>query len=440
MLFTALFCFVSASAPLQSSSKDALAAVRAIFQRTDGALAAPDDVLVRRLVALGSPSIPGLFSLANGNGIEALLGNDESAQWLCTTDHISELALDALGELPEVPVREHLRAACVAAPTRELRVAALAVLARQESTESLPLFFELCAMDLDELELRSVHAPATAALVRLLRANGRPLRTLEPLALAAPVPLQRIVARALATSPNTEAVGLLTKLSGRDPGLDIELLEALAVLGEHFPWLVGKPVAQRLFLTLEKGAPEARATAAQALGRMLDVRSVPPLVAALGDAELAVRRAASWALRTLTSQAHFDQPAEWMAWLAAEKEWWEASRERVLASFAPENASSLTLSLRALSKHPLARAEVAEQLIGTLDALAPEAQLVACDALAQMNARLAVPSLIELLYTGASEVREAAARALRSLTGQDLPSEPGPWEAYAAGESLPQVN
>src|SRR5687767_14156518 len=128
MLASALACVLAACAPPQRSSTDGLAAVRAVLQRSEGATPAKDEVLVRRLVALGPQAAPALFSLATGAGVEALLTDDDPEAWMCPPDHVSVIALAALAELPGVPVRALLRAETRARPEREVRVVALDVL------------------------------------------------------------------------------------------------------------------------------------------------------------------------------------------------------------------------------------------------------------------------------------------------------------------------
>jgi hypothetical protein len=85
-----------------SPSHDALAAVRAVFQRTQGATSVRDDVLVRRLVALGSVAARAVLA-GHGRGLGGAPVDESPGAWLCEPDHVSELALAALAELPELP-------------------------------------------------------------------------------------------------------------------------------------------------------------------------------------------------------------------------------------------------------------------------------------------------------------------------------------------------
>jgi HEAT repeat protein/PBS lyase HEAT-like repeat-containing protein len=432
MLLTAVLC-LAWRAPLAGPSSDGLAAVRAVLQRTEGSSQARDDVLVRRLVALGSPAGPALFSLASGESIEALLVDDSPEAWLCPPEAVCALALAALAELPGGPLREHMRTRCAEKGTRELRVTALQVLARQGSPDGLPLWLELCTASGDELEHPSLREPAVVGLAAMLRADGSTARALEEPLLAATPLFQHVACEGLARAGRADGLALLGKLFGREPELDLAVLEGLAQLGERYPWALGDQVAPRLRAALDpKRSPELRTLAAQALGRTRDAQSVPSLIACLeGGGGLA--RAAQWSLREITGATRPRTTVEWQAWLQAEQDWWKEQGTAKLEALDPAAPEGFSAALRALMAHPLGRDNVADALSTDLGALEPTAQSIACDALGRLGARRAVPMLIELLFSKDESVRAAAWRALRTLTGADLPAEPRLWEEYAFG-------
>jgi len=431
MLTSALLVLVSACAPQASPSRDGLAAVRAVFQVTVGATRAPEDVLSRRLVALGTPAAPVLFELSCGAGLEALLGELPDESWLCPPDRIPAIALAALGELPEVSVRELLRARCSARPERETRIAALRVLTEQGTSGGLALYLALLGECGEELAHPSVRVPAVAGLRHLLAEDRQTLRLLEEPLAAAQVPLALVLCEALATSPDGEALRLLTQLFGRTPELDLAALEALATQGERYPWSAGATVSKRLLAALQQGEPHVRSAAARALGRTRDLAAVPALIECLGVP--ALERTAEWALREITGQARLAGAGAWRAWSAAESAWWRGEGERALDQLQPSSGGSVASALRALMAHPAGRDRTARALGPVLDELAPELAVLACQALQQLDAREAVPHLVDLLGSPDPAVRAAAAGALRALTGADLPAEPRPWEDYVLG-------
>lgn len=429
MLASAIAWILAAASP----SMDGLAAVRSVLQRTEGATTCREDVLVRRLTALGPESASTLFGLVTGTSVEELLGDSEADAWLCPPDRVGALALETLANLPEVPVREAVRAYASAHPERGVRVAAFDVLGRQASAAGIPFYFELMSASADELEMRSVRAPAVEALAAILRTDAKASHALEAPLLAAPLDQQRLVCEALAASGRAEACGLLPKLVGRDPELDLVVLEGLAAFAERFPWRVSESTLALLRACLDHADPRLRAAGARALGRARDVKAVPPLVARLGDDDPDTAHTALWALRELTGQSLLTTREAWRAWLEGERTWWNDQGKAEADRLAEGDTAKLATALRDAQKHPLARAPIVDALLGALNGLAPEAKELACASLAQFGARRAVPALVELLSDDEPGVRAAAWNALRKLTGEDLPAEPQLWEDYANG-------
>jgi HEAT repeat protein len=431
MLTSALFYFVSACAPQASPSQGGLAAVRAVFLRTEGATRAPDDVLVRRLVAVGPSATPVLFDLASALGLEAFLGAAADEAWLCPPERMSQLAFAALAELPQVPVRAYLRERCTLHPERETRVPALRILGDQGATEGLELLLALCLESGLELAHPSVRRAAADSLGRLIRSDDAALRRLEDHLLEATPELQLMACEALAGCARADSVRLLTRLFGRSDALDLAALEALAMLGSNHPWLVGEPVSARLRASLERGRSDLQAAAAQALGRTRDAQAVPSLVASLGAPEIA--RAAEWALREITGEQRVRGESAWRAWLARERVWWEEEGEAYLTALDAREEGAFVTALRALEFHPLGRDRIAHALEPVLGDLSPELAVLACRVLTRLGARRAVPSVAELLFSSEANVRAAALESLQQLTGAILPGEPRLWEDYVAG-------
>src|SRR5262245_12440955 len=410
MLASALLSVLATCAPPQGSSLDGLAAVRSVLQRSEGATMARDEVLVRRLVALGPNIAPALFSLATGAGIEALLTDDSPEAWMCPPDRVSALALAALAELPGVPVRALLRAETRARPEREVRVVALDVLGRQHSAEGLALTFDLLAESGEELEQRAVRSVASDALLAMLRTDGATATAIERPLLAAPRPVQHMVCEALSRCNRPAAVALVTRLFGLDPELDLAALEALTQLGERFPWRVGEEVRTRLRKAVTREEPRMRAANARALGRLKDARSCHVLVALLADGDSAVVRAARWSLGEISGETRFTTQAQWQRWLDAENTWCSEQAPTWLEALDPADSARLSEALRVLLDHPLARDMVAETLADALPAFDSQAKQVACSALERLGARTVVPALVELLFESDEAVRTSAWR------------------------------
>jgi HEAT repeat protein len=429
MLAGALCLALAAAGP----SEDGLAAVRSVLLRNEATSPCREELLVRRLTALGPAAAPALFALHSGDALDAFLGDSEADAWLCAPDRVGALAFEALVELPAVPVRELLARATAARPEREVRVAALRVLGRQGSADGLELLLELLRASGDELLHRSVQDPAVEALGAVLKGDARALSLLEKGLAQQPLELQALACRAAVSSGRPDAVGLLTRRAGVAPALDLVVLDGLAELGSAQPWRLSESVPQLLRTCLERPDPELRAAAARALGRLGDAPSAPALIARLQDADPRVARAARWALEECTGERRAATFEDWQAWLEAEREWWRQEGRPRVEGLRAGDAAELTQVLRDALRHPFARLATAEALAELLPALEPGAQAVACATLAQLRAKSAVPALIELLSRGEPEVRDSAWKALCRLTGAELAPEPRVWEEFAFG-------
>jgi hypothetical protein len=437
----ALACFLLAAAGhlpggpprAPSPEPDGLAAVRAVLQRTEGATPASDDVLVRRLVALGSTSAPALFALVTGEALDALLIEESADAWMCPPDRVGALALAALAELPQVPLEACLRASAAARPSREVRTAGLLVLGRAGAADGLDLWFELVAALGPELELHSVRATAQEALLAILAEDRGAVRALEKPLAAAPLAHKRLVCETLARSRRGDAATVLVRCTGLDPELDKVALASLAELAARYPWRMPEGIALRLRACLERPDPALRALAARSLGMLKDSASCAALVAKLADPKPEVARSALWALRETCAQPRLTTRDEWQAWFEAERAWWSGpglAQLEILQTGAPADVAG---ALRALLPHALGRDQVAVALAARLPELEPAARAAACGTLVQLGSRKVVPALVELLFESDDAVRHAAWTALRTLTGEELPAEPRLWETYASG-------
>ena len=413
------------------SLEQGLALVREALLRRPEVRELGDDALARRLAALGAPATPALVALVEGTGLDLLLAEGEDpVLLLCPPERVGEVALRALARLPDEVVHAALRRMVQAQPGPEARAAALRVLAARDSAHSLAFVFEL--LSASELELGSptlrVHARA-AVRAPLGRDPVAYLRLEEQLA-QAPLHAVHVAAEALAECANEDAIDALEGLLGRDSALDLVLIEALVQAGTARPWRVGSEVAGALETLLGQGTAQRRALVANALGRLQRPDSMPRLVALLEAESPELRSAALDAIASCARRARFADVPECQAWLAREQAWWKTSGEARVAALA-EGSVSPSEALRELYAHPLARAATAEALLEGLAHEEGARRALAASALGRLGVREHVPDLVPLLDDPEEAVRKAAAQALRTLTGAELPPERPLWDAYA---------
>jgi HEAT repeat protein len=198
---------------------------------------------------------------------------------------------------------------------------------------------------------------------------------------------------------------------------------------------------------LTASEPDTRATAAYDLGRIGGPGAVAPLTAALSDPDGGVRRSAGRSLATIAATT----PVPWKpiaAQLAAKDPGIRADTARCLGGLeAREAASDLaaTLSSEREARTRLALVEAlgrihdpaglpALRAIANDKAATPELALAAVQALGagKAHALAATPDLIAALRHSSRSVREAAATALATATGEDFGSDVERWMAWAA--------
>ena len=343
---------------------------------------------------------------------------------MCPPERISALALSALAELPAVPVRNALRSETRAHPEAEVRMAALQVLGRQGSAEGLELYFELLAESGDELEQRSVGAVASDALAALLRADGATANALEKPLLAAGLPAQRMAC---------DALGAATVRGRQPPGEALRARSRARRRGArgHDPARRELPLARR------RRRPGAPAEGAHARGPGPARRGGPVAGAHEGRAVRAPshrparrpgpgRRARGPVVPARDpGDAHHRRGA--VAALVRGEQLVEGHGEGG-SGRSIRRLDACRNPARALALPPRPRGRGPG---GALSEARPAARIVACGALQEIGSRRAVPALVECLFDSDEEIRTSAWRALRTLTGEDLPPEPQVWEDYA---------
>ncbi|MEQ1892870.1 MAG: hypothetical protein ABL998_10035, partial [Planctomycetota bacterium] len=284
-----------------------------------------------------------------------------------------------------------------------------------------------------ELELASpsFRSHARAALSEPLRADARAANRLKGELGSLPAGVLPLVVEALAATECAAALEPLESLLGRSPELDLAVIDGLARAGAARPWRVGAEVAECLErLALSKEVAR-RAAATRALGRLARIDSVPRLVPRLQDPAPEVVAAAIEALQCCAQRTDLADAESWRAWLERENEWWTARGELCVAALQSDDPAALTENLRELYGHRLARSATADALLGRIARMEPSELVLACSALGRLGDLEAVPELVPLLDAAEAPVREAAWKALRTLTGVDLPAERSLWDAYA---------
>jgi len=339
-----------------------------------------------------------------------------------------ELLLSALGQMPANAVCQELEARLAKTPDeraaklgamRALGVvgdanalAQLIALAPRKSAtpdEVLPLPSReaLCSATTTLLRRLPAAWPALAAALRTTDASAaRPLldalgSTRDPRALAILLEVARTNAKL-----KWQAAGLVPRCgSSLNAELDRQFLE----------WVRNE---------LQSAEPPYARTLLACVGALDDGAWVPTLIERLEDENSGIREEALCGLRRISGLAYAMDPSPWRAWYETESRWHAQQRPKLLAQFASAETPKVLGAVREYSQHRTRRGELADELVRVLEHAKPEVRTLVISVLEQLGSPAACPALTGMLRDSDKRVVEAAWRALRAISGIELPHDP----------------
>ncbi len=340
--------------------------------------------------------------------------------------------LAAVGLLPYDLVRERL-IELQGSGIRE-RLVAVEMLVRVARSEDLELLVRLCEPLERELRvdrrLRDAFGPAFTALLerepRVAFSFVLGVSNFHP-SLIAPA------LAALAAAPAGRHALPLAKMLGPVPEADalilVELGRAIAVARK--PLDEGVWAALQAYLTSDD--EQLAVEAAGAVAKLQDRRAVPILIDLLDSQRANVVSRAHAALIALSGKRIQPVREPWSSWHQAELAWWEAERhtlaQRVLTA-SPAEVARLVLEL---SKRSLFRHELTPWVAQLLQREDAELVALACATLGHLGSDTSIEPLLALLDSSReNELRAAAWRALKRVTGSELGPDPELWRQALA--------
>jgi hypothetical protein len=242
--------------------------------------------------------------------------------------------------------------------------------------------------------------------------------------------------RALAAERSAESLALLADLLGRVEGADGLLLAELAGLGVELGRPADERVARQVRGLLGDCDRHVAVLAVQAAAALQDTAAIGELIGLLSHADPALRAAAEAALVQLARKHYRGGPEAWERWYQGELAWWSDEAPRALDELGARDPARAVAALRELAQHRLHREESAEAVADVLARPERDLVVVACSILGHLGSPRAVPELLDALERDDPRVVDAAARALRAITGLDLPAEADAWDAAVGPESV----
>lgn len=162
----------------------------------------------------------------------------------------------------------------------------------------------------------------------------------------------------------------------------------------------------------------------QAIGALDDGDAVAILIDRLDHEDAGLRDAALGALRRMTGLGLATAPDVWRAWYAKELRWQERERPRLRNDLQASDPGRVTAALREYRGRRVWRGSLSQDVIRVLERREAGLRRLACDVLAQLGSPSALKALSSALQDADASVAEAAWRAMRTLSGMDLPHEP----------------
>lgn len=238
----------------------------------------------------------------------------------------------------------------------------------------------------------------------------------------------RSVARALieaaAVRPDPRALEVLFRSALAHRDLAPLAVASVQKVGPSLDGDVTREFVSWMAAELGGARREHRQGLLQGIGVLDDGTHAHILIEALEDEETEVREAATWALRRLTGFGYPSTPEPWRAWLRDEAVWNELAREAARAELSADDPSRVAEALRAYAGRRCWRESLAEDVALVLERSEPGLRLAACEVLEGLGALSAIRPMAGLLDAPEEGVREAAWRALGSISGLELPRDP----------------
>ncbi len=170
--------------------------------------------------------------------------------------------------------------------------------------------------------------------------------------------------------------------------------------------------------------------AVHGLGHWRDQASLPAILEMLGSAESGELRVLQTSLEEIAGISPRWSVESWRAWMRAQESWSRDSMDGTLDELGAEDPARVIAALRELSERRLYHREIAPRIALLLGNASSATAAAACAALGRLAADGALPALIGALDDEREVVRLAVYRALRSISGLELPSEVEAWQEW----------
>lgn len=388
----------------QSDSAPGAELVQRMLAAGPGAVAAEIDILARRRVPETAP--------------------EDTPQIL--SDPQLELVLAALARSGESEVRAEIKARLEMDPLDpRIRLAAIHALGAVGKGTDLVRIVELAPRrdDEDQTLTRESRETVRSACAAILRSDGRSWTALSELVRKVDPAAGRALLGAIAARREPRALPVLFSAARWQEDLGPQAAALATTCGGSADPKLDSDFTAWIVSELRDARPEYVRSLLQALGTIDDGTNAKMLIEHLKDEDAGSRDSALWALRKISGLGFPADPVTWRAWILAEDTWHKNRRPRLRFELDSNDVSRVATALREYSERRTRRPELASEVAVLLQHPQRELRLLACIVLEHLGSPAACGALSERLRDPDADVKEAAWKALCSITGLALPRD-----------------
>lgn len=394
----------------------------------DAAAGIPDAVAITaKIVRSGPAAVAPIVSILLGDSAEPEVAYEVHPRAI---EQRRQILVESLRQLPAADVIDGLRSRITARTGVDVRVLVIQLLSEVGGARAFEGAMGIAvALDPIQWQRAFVQVPIEESFVRFATRTPRLVRRFEQALSDADARFAPVLVRSLCATRVPTALHALPGSLGRDPALDLCILQELGKLGARFDPLADPDATARVRSLLDSPDPEVERAAAVALARMGDSASCNALIAKLKSEDPLTAASARWSLETLSGKKLGTDHETWWAWWVAETNWLDDELPHLTEQLLDPDASKVAAAIEKVVQHRVHRHDVALALRPVLQSENVAAQRIACDVLGRLGSPHAVPWLLEKLESPDENVRQAALGALHVITKIDLPLDVAGWRS-----------
>jgi len=380
------------------------------------------EMIVERIVSCGPGALDAAFDVLVSEQIPEFEAGDPT-QILSQPQR--EILLLALAQFPHADLRQEIRTR-IAAGDPQTALAAVRVLGAIGDARDLQRITALAPRKTDSPNAltRVASESLRAAAVSILARDPRAWIELEDVVRTTDRSAARSLLEAASARRDPRALEVLSDGARTHRDLAPLCVAGVQKVGPSIDAAVAGDFVRWMVAELPHARAEHRRGLYQAIGVLDDGSHARELIDGLTDADEPTRESALWALRKLTGLGFSTTPEPWTAWLQAETRWHERERNAHRSDLGSRDPVRVAAALRGYAGRLVSREVLAEEVAVVLGRSEPELRLLACEVLASLRAMSAIRPMASLLYAPEPSVREAAWRALGTISGLELPKDP----------------